>query len=145
MEIAPMQASRMHLLISFLLLPLPTLAQVIEPGLYEVSVSVRIPNVRVTNADFVTRICWRDALDTSMPLGPLGPGPLRSCPATARRSGAQMIVDTQCEGPNAGWAVSSYRSTAGGFSGAVEINLGGKNMTVRELQRGVRVGACPDQ
>ena len=127
-----------------LLLPIPGIGQVIEPGLYEISVSVQIPNVRVTNSDFVTRLCWRGTADNAMPLGPLGPGPLRSCHAEARLMDERLIVDTTCDGPNAGWAVSSYRPTAAGFSGTVDINMGGKNMTVQEVQRGVRIGDCVD-
>lgn len=144
MEIRSMQVSRMRVVLPILLIPAAVIAQAIEPGLYDVSVSVQIPNVRVTNADFTTRLCWRGTEDSAMPLGPLGPGPLRSCPAEARHKNGRLIVDNRCDGPNAGWAVSNYRPTAAGFFGTVDINMGGKNMTVREVQRGVRIGDCTD-
>lgn len=117
-------------------------AEVIEPGAYEVGVEVRIPNVDVSNADFTKRICLRDQDDILETLGPMGPGPLRDCPGIVRMDGNSLIIDTTCGGPNAGWAVSTYVPTPLGFKGTVNLNMGGKNMTVQEVHRGTRVGLC---
>ena len=112
-------------------------------GAYRVAVHVALPNVETRDYDFETEICWRGAADPAMPLGPLGPGPLASCPAEARETAEGLVVSIACPGPNAGFATAAYRATPDGFSGHVAINLGGKNMTLAELQRGTRTGDCP--
>ncbi len=125
-----------------LCLPDQVIADPIHPGAYEVDVKIRIPNVDVSNADFTTRICLRSDEDLSSKLGPLGPGPLKDCPGVARTDGSSLIIDTKCDGPNAGWAVSSYFVTSRGFEGTVNMNMGGKNMTVQEIHRGTWAGKC---
>lgn len=125
-----------------ILLPLTAFADGLAPGAYDVRVAVKIPNVNVSNADFTTRVCWRGVEDAAITLGPLGPGPLKDCNAIARQSGTALLIDTKCAGPNAGWAVSTYHVTPSGFRGTVNMNMGGKNMTVQEIQRGTRVGPC---
>lgn len=114
----------------------------LPPGAYRVSVHIALPNVETRDYDFATTICWRGADDPDMPLGPLGPGPLARCPSDATDRPDGVTVATACEGPNAGLATATYRRTPQGFSGRVDINLGGKNMTLAEEQRGVRTGEC---
>jgi hypothetical protein len=111
-------------------------------GAYRVLVHVAIPNVETRDYDFETEICWRGADDPAMPLGPLGPGPVARCPSQARETAEGVTVSTVCEGPNAGFALATYRRTAQGFTGRADVNLGGKNMTLAELQRGTRTGDC---
>jgi hypothetical protein len=128
----------------FACLVVPTLARAdgLAQGAYRVAVHVAIPNVETRDYDFAAEICWRGVADGAMALGPLGPGPLARCPSEARDTAEGVTVTTRCEGPNAGFAVAAYRRTADGFTGRVEIDLGGKNMTVAEVQRGTRTGAC---
>jgi hypothetical protein len=114
----------------------------LSEGAYRVAVHIAIPNVETRDYDFETEICWRGTDDPAMPLGPLGPGPLPRCPSQARDTPDGVTVATACAGPNAGFAAASYRRTAEGFTGRVEINLGGKNMTMAEAQRGTRTGDC---
>lgn len=111
-------------------------------GAYRVAVHLAIRNVETHDYDFETEICWRGAGDPQMPLGPLGPGPLARCPSQVQDTPQGATVTTICEGPNAGFAVALYRRTAEGFTGRVEVNLGGKNMTLAEMQRGTRTGDC---
>lgn len=111
-------------------------------GLYTVSVEPRIPNVDVKHLKVQAEICWQGPGHASMPLGPLGPGPLKTCPATARSTEGGIEVTTKCPGPNMGWALSRYRVTSEGFRGWVSMNMGGKNMTVTEKQTGTWVGRC---
>ena len=111
-------------------------------GAYRVAVHIVIPNVETRDYDFETEICWRGVDDPAMPLGPLGPGPVARCPSQAQETPEGLSVTTACEGPNAGFATATYATTAGGFSGQVAINLGGKNMTLGERQRGTRTGDC---
>ena len=127
-----------------LFLPMQAMADPIHPGAYQVDVKVRIPNVDVSNADFTTRICLRNKEDLLTKLGPMGPGPLKDCPGIARTDDSNLIIDTKCDGPNAGWAVSTYVATSRGFKGTVNMNMGGKNMTVQEIHRGTWAGKCSE-
>lgn len=114
----------------------------LRPGRYAVSVEVTLPNIATRDYGFETEICWQGPDAPGMPLGPLGPGPLGSCPAAARDTGEGASVITTCPGPNAGFATAAYRRTAAGFTGRVDMNLGGKNMRVGEVQRGRWLGPC---
>ena len=126
-----------------LFLAVPTAAQEpLRPGKYAVSVEITLPNIDTRDYGFETEICWRGLKEPEMPLGPLGPGPLRECSSVASVVDGGFRVLTTCEGPNAGWAKSVYRVTATGFRGRVDMNMGGKNMRVGEIQRGRWVGPC---
>jgi hypothetical protein len=133
---------RIVLMLACLAAPAAGAAGGLPEGAYRVAVHVAIPNVETSDYDFETEICWRGAEDPAMALGPLGPGPLARCPSQAQDTPEGATVATVCEGPNAGFATASYRRTAGGFAGRVAINLGGKNMTMAEVQRGTRMGEC---
>lgn len=114
----------------------------LAPGTYRVLVHIALPNVETRDYDFETEICWRGADDAEMPLGPLGPGPLAHCPADAADTAEGVVVTVACPGPNAGFAKGRYRRTETGFTGRVEMDLGGKNMTLAEEQRAIRTGPC---
>lgn len=114
----------------------------LRKGRYVVTVEPRIPNVDLRHSKMEVEVCWRGVGHTRMPLGPLGPGPLKSCPANARSTEGGIEVSTKCPGPNMGWALSRYRLTRDGFRGWVSMNMGGKNMTVTERQTGTWVGRC---
>lgn len=114
----------------------------LRKGLYVVKVEPKIPNVDLKGAESEVRICWQGPGKAKTPLGPLGPGPLKNCPATARATEGGMEVTTRCPGPNMGHALSRYRVTSDGFRGWVSMNMGGKNMTVTEKQTGTWVGRC---
>ena len=114
----------------------------LRPGNYAVSVEITMPNIDTRDYRFETEICWRGVAGPDMPLGPLGPGPLRDCSSVASTSADGFVVKTTCDGPNAGWAVSSYKRTEAGFTGRIDMNMGGKNMRVGEIQRGRWLGPC---
>ena len=133
-----------HLLLTLALAAVPATggAGGLPQGAYRVAVHVAIPHVQTRDFDFETQICWRGADDPAMPLGPLGRGPLARCPSRAEETPEGVTVSTACPGPNAGFADATYRSTPQGFTGLVTVNLGGKNMTLAEVQRGTRTGDC---
>ncbi len=118
------------------------MAEELATGRYRVDVQIVLPNIDTRDYDFVTEICWRGAGDSELALGPLGPGPLSKCPSTADVRSDGLSVTTRCPGPNAGWASATYRKTPAGFTGRVDMNMGGKNMTLGEIQRGTFVGSC---
>lgn len=111
-------------------------------GLYRIDVALEIPHVDTRDYGFSETICLGPtSLDR---LGPLGPGPLRSCPRELHGSGSELQVSVRCEGPNTARASGSYRLTDTGFRGVVNMNMGGKNMTLVERQKAVRLGPCPN-
>ncbi|MBY8977601.1 hypothetical protein KHP62_17445 [Rhodobacteraceae bacterium NNCM2] len=114
----------------------------IAPGLYRVSTRVEIPHVDTSDYDFSRDICLRDG-DFSA-LGPLGPGPMGQCPRRVTDQGDQLEVSVVCPGGNTGFALAQYWPAPGGFRGVVNLNMGGKNMTLVERQRGRRIGECAD-
>ena len=124
------------------LIPALAAADGLPSGAYRVSVHIALPNVETRDYDFETTICWRGADDPEMPLGPLGTGPLARCPSQARDTPEGVTVTTTCPGPNTGFARAHYRRTDAGFTGGVEMDLGGKNMTLSEVQRAIRTGDC---
>ena len=65
------------------------------------------------------------------------------CPArNVRRHGAALSFDIVCEGPDAARARATYTLRPDGFAGRIAMVMGGKNMTMTELQVGYRVGRC---
>lgn len=134
----------MRFLLIVILSAVPALADQtqIRPGKYSVTVTPEIPNVRLTDMTEIVEICWRGPTDADMPLGPLGPGPLRSCPGKAEWTDVGLQVRTVCAGPNMGFAIAYYQSSPTGFKGRVRMNLGGKNMTVSETQIAEWQGPC---
>lgn len=101
-----------------------------------------LPNIQTRDYNFETEICWRGIEDRDPPLGPLGPGPLKRCPSKVAAIKDGIAVKTTCLGPNAGWGSGTYTITPTGFKATVEMNMGGKNMTLKEIQRGTRLGSC---
>jgi hypothetical protein len=120
----------------------PSAAQDLRHGRYAVEVEVTLPNINLSAHTETFEICWRGPEDPKMPLGPLGRGPLRACPAEAVWSDEKINVTTTCSGPNAGFATAIYETIPGGFRGVVDLNMGGKNMRVGERQRGRFIGSC---
>ncbi|MEO1492452.1 MAG: hypothetical protein AAFV19_09910 [Pseudomonadota bacterium] len=121
----------------------PTVSpQDLAPGRYLVEVAIVLPNIQTRDYNFETEICWRGIEDRDPPLGPLGPGPLKRCPSKVAAIKDGIAVETTCLGPNAGWGSGTYKITPTGFKATVEMNMGGKNMTLKEIQRGTRLGSC---
>ncbi len=117
----------------------------IEPGAYEVTVRVEIPNVWNWSASKRTSICVADAQHPAEPPLPVlsGNNPFSGCPArNVERSGASLAFDIVCEGRDASKARAAYTLTPGAFRGRIKMVMGAKNMTMTEVQSGRRVGSC---
>lgn len=128
-----------NLALPLILATAPVSAEELRVGLYDVDVRIEIPHIDTSDYDFTRRICLADP---AADLGPMGPGPLAQCPGEARAAGAWLDVTTTCPGPNAGTALARYRATPWGFKGIVNLNMGGKNMTLAERQTGTWLGPC---
>ena len=120
-------------------------ATLLQEGSYEVHVRLELPNVDNWAATKTAVICIQNAGETiKVPLPVLSPNnPFTGCPAkNVEQSGANLSYDIVCEGRNAAKAQATYTLRAGEFKGRIAMVLGGKNMTMREVQVGHRLGRC---
>jgi hypothetical protein len=117
----------------------------LQDGAYEVQVRLELPNVLSRGADSTTTIClpYADG-GNGAPLPVLSSNnPLAKCPASnVERDGATLSFDILCEGRGAAWAHAVYRLMPDAFEGRIAMVMGGKNMTMTEVQTGRRVGTC---
>ena len=115
------------------------------PGLYQVEVRIALPNVQDVAAPFVVTRCVRPAdLESGEAFSILSKNPLRICNLLDyRATDGAVSYRIACPGPNKGSAVAVFRTTATTYRGSIQMNMGGKNMTMSETQAGRRIGNCP--
>ena len=118
----------------------------LEQGAYEVAVRLELPHVEDAGARKVTTIC----IDKADPGGTFGlvvlseNNPLRHCPASnVHHEGDTLTFDIKCPGGNAASASAKYTLLGQRFDARIAMKMGGKNMTMTEVQSGHRAGACP--
>ncbi len=116
-----------------------------ESGRYEVEVRLELPHVESAAARKTVRVC----LAGGPVVGDHGlavlsdNNPLATCPASnVRQDGDELTFDIACAGRNAGWATARFLLAPTGFRGRIAMWLGGKNMTMAEVQAGRRIGDC---
>lgn len=117
----------------------------LQDGSYEVEVRLELTNLEGAAAKKTASICVS---------GVNGNGyhglvvlsaynPLATCPVTnIRQDGNTLTFDIVCEGANAARASATYTLAAQHFQGWIAMKMGGKDMTMTEIQRGRRVGEC---
>jgi hypothetical protein len=121
-------------------------AGALEPGRYEVSVRLDLPNIEGAAAAKVTSLCVpaEDRIGTHGLMALSENNPVARCPVfNVHQQGEALSFDRVCPGGNAAVAAASYRLAGTAFDGRISMKLGGKNMTMTETQAGHRVGACP--
>ena len=70
--------------------------------------------------------------------------PIAECPVVhSARHGSRLEVEVACQPDNTGRASASFALSEAGFTGRIAVTMGGKNMTLTELQRARRIGDCP--
>lgn len=113
-----------------------------QAGAYEVRYRLELPHVE-NRTEETTVVCL------PQPGAPTGfavlsaNNPLGHCPAAnVRREGGALSFDIVCPGGNAAKAFALFDVTTDGFQGRIAMNMGGKNMTMTEVQRGRRQGDC---
>ncbi|WP_336488434.1 DUF3617 domain-containing protein [Methylobacterium nigriterrae] len=132
-----------------LLLPAPVLAAgpaMPESGSYEVEVTLELPHLDDMTARKVTRLCLTsEAGANNHGIAVLSDNnPLSGCPiSNRRRNDNELTFDIACAGRNAARATARYVLAPTAFRGRIAMQMGGKNMTMTEVQAGHRVGACP--
>jgi len=117
----------------------------LTPGLYEVEVRLSLPNVDNAGVlNTVTRRVTPADLQSGWAFFVLSDNPLKQCElldyhATAETASYRIA----CPGPNRASAVAVFDTTRTSYRGTIQMNMGGKNMTMTEAQVGKRVAECP--
>ena len=116
----------------------------LQAGAYAVEVRLELPNVLSRGPDSITTICLPYEGANGVPFPVLSSNnPLASCPAqNVERDGATLRFDILCKGRGAARASAVYTLMPGAFEGRIAMVMGGKNMTMTEVQSGRRVGGC---
>ena len=117
----------------------------LAPGLYQIEVRLMLPNVEHAAAPFVVTRCVSPAdLESGKAFPVLSNNPLRSCDLLDyQATDGTISYRIACPGPNKGSAVAVFKTTANRYRGSIQMNMGGKNMTMSETQAGARIGNCP--
>ena len=118
----------------------------LEQGAYEVAVRLELPHVENAGAQKMATIC----IDKADPGGTFGlavlseNNPLGHCPASnVHQEGDTLTFDIKCPGGNAAVASAKYILLGQRFDARIAMKMGGKNMTMTEVQTGHRTGDCP--
>ena len=110
-------------------------------GAYEVVYKLELRHLALRDEGAAT-VCLSGVEATAFPV--LSPNnPLARCPAQGiRRDGDQISFEIVCPGGNAAKAEALFELRKDGFQGRITMTMGGKNMTMAEIQRGRRIGDC---
>jgi hypothetical protein len=117
----------------------------LQPGSYEVRYRLELPHVEQWAITRTATICIPgESGGGSSGLRVLsGNNPLAVCATTdAKREGSDLTFRIACEGRGAARAFARYRLGVDAFAGRIAMVMGGKNMTMTEVQEGRRVGTC---
>ena len=139
----------MRLPIFLALFAIPTAASagdtVLEPGEYEVEIRLELPHVMDMEVQRTAKVC----ISNSAPYGIVAlseNNPLARCPASnVKQSVDELTFDLVCEGHNQAIAWAKFRLWPDRFAGAIDMKMGGKNMTMTERQAGRRIGPCNEE
>ena len=122
-----------------------TTQEALRPGAYEIEFRLEMPHLEWVAASRQAAICVRDRdLVETQGLGAVSDNnPLSACPATnmTRAQGA-LEFDIACPGANAARGHARYLIGTDRFDGRIDMKMGGKNMTMTEVQSGRRRGDC---
>jgi hypothetical protein len=112
-------------------------------GLYEVRFRLELPHLERWATEEVEIVCL-PAEGGTAPIPVLsGNMPFSGCPArNLVQDGQSLTYEIACEGRETARARASYVLLPKQFSGRIAVTLGGKNMTMTEIQKGRRVGSC---
>jgi hypothetical protein len=116
----------------------------LSPGLYRVEVRISLPNVQDVAAPLVVDRCIvRADVESGRAFLILSDNPLKACDLVDYEATADTaIYRIACPGPNRGSAVGTFETSTTAYRGTIKMNMGGKNMTMSEVQVGRRVGEC---
>jgi hypothetical protein len=117
----------------------------LTPGLYQVEVRLSLPNVdNVAPPSIFTRCLAPVDLQSGQAFFVLSDNPLKQCELLDYRAASDTaFYRIACAGPNRGTAVAVFDTTPTTYHGTIKMNMGGKNMTMTEIQAGRRIAECP--
>jgi hypothetical protein len=114
-------------------------------GAYEMVIRLEAPHLESYAVDSVHRVCFAAGWATEAIPTPVESvyQLFASCAADHIERGVGAIeYDIVCPGRDSARAHASYHATDDGFVGRVAMVMGGKNMTMTEVVRARRLGAC---
>jgi hypothetical protein len=117
-------------------------------GAFEIVARLELPHVERWAVDRTTTVCLSGATDEGgIPIPVLSANnPFAECAAAnVVVSGTSFAYDIICPDRASAKAHASYTLAQGGFSGRVAMVMAAKNMTMTEVVRGRRLGACEPQ
>lgn len=111
-------------------------------GAYEVQMKLELPHVEDTGAQKSSTVCITDSGTRGIVVLSEN-NPLARCPASNIKQADDILTfDVICEGHNQAIASARFQLSQDRFTGAFDMKMGGKNMTMTERQTGHRVGDC---
>jgi hypothetical protein len=115
----------------------------LQDGAYAVEVRLELPNVLSRGPDSTKTICLPyGGANGALPVLSSN-NPLATCPVrNVLRDGTTLRFDILCEGRGAARARAVYKLLPEAFEGRIAMVMGGKNMTMTEVQSGRRIGSC---
>jgi hypothetical protein len=120
----------------------------LKGGAYRVAVRLELPHLENVNTETITQICLSSAAGSNNHgIAVLSANnPLVNCPVSnVYEDAGQLAFDIFCEGKNTARAKAHYEVRPDNFSGRIVMQMGGKNMTMTEVQSGYRIGECEDR
>lgn len=140
-------ARRLVLLAASLIAPAARANEPIEPGRFAVEVRLELPHLDDATGRKTAELCLGAEPGAGNPgFAVLSDNnPLARCPVSnLRRDGSEITFEIACEGRNAASGSARYVLSPGAFRGRIAMRMGGKNMTMTEVQAGRRTGPCAD-
>ncbi|MGI9387931.1 MAG: DUF3617 domain-containing protein [Methyloligellaceae bacterium] len=125
----------------------PLSARELRPGLYEIEVSVELPHLTNPAATQKVSMCITDAQSAGhATFQILSEMPIAKCPTSPISfGGGKAEFRVICPGKRAAHALAKFSISTDAFDGTIRMNMGGKNMTVIERQKGKRIGTCGEK
>jgi hypothetical protein len=114
------------------------------PGLYRVEVRLELPNVPHAAAHLTLSRCLTESdLASGHAFWLLSRNPLQTCDQLDYEVAGQTVrYRISCPGRNRGHGLATFETKATAYRGRIVMNMGGKNMTMSEMQVAARVGDC---
>jgi Protein of unknown function (DUF3617) len=116
-----------------------------QGGSYEITVRLELPHLERWSVDKTSIICLpsiRRGDELPIPVVSAN-NPFERCTAAnLTADSSKLEYDIVCPGRGAAKAHATYILSADTFSGRVAMVMGGKNMTMTEVQQAHRIGGC---
>jgi len=116
-----------------------------QGGSYEITARLELPHLERWSVDKTAVICLPGVrIGGELPIPVISTNnPFAKCTASnLTADGGRLEYDIVCPGRGAAKGHATYTLSPDKFSGRVAMVMGGKNMTMTEVQKGRRLGEC---